>query len=108
MNALVYLSAKQLRQAAQLKERIDSLQAELGDLLGASDSMEAPTRAKRRMSASAIAKIRAAQKARWARVKGKGSSGKPRRKMSAAAKARLAAIARARWKQAKAQGKTAL
>jgi len=58
------------------------------------------------MSAAAIAKIRAAQKARWARVKGVGR--KPRRKMSASAKARLAAIARARWKQAKAQGKTTL
>ena len=59
------------------------------------------------MSATAIAKISAAQKARWARVKGT-SGRRKRRKMSAASKARLAAIARARWKQAKAQGKTTL
>jgi len=59
------------------------------------------------MSAAAIAKISAAQKARWARVKGT-AAGRRRHKMSAASKARLAAVARARWKQAKAQGKSTL
>src|SRR5262249_50528156 len=104
MNTLANLSAKQLRQAAQLKERIDSLEAELVRVLGATSASGIPTR--RRMSAAAIAKISAAQKARWARVKKAGP--RRRRKMSAAAKARLAAVARARWKQAKAQGRTAL
>ena len=66
------------------------------------------------MSASARARIAAAQRARWAKVRGEkpASAEKPassgRRKMSAAAKARLAAIARARWQKAKAQGKTKL
>jgi hypothetical protein len=107
MNTFADLSAKQLRQAAQLKERIDSLEAELARILGASTASMSAAPGRRKLSAAAIAKIRAGQKARWARVKGLGSR-KPRRKMSAAAKARLAAIARARWKQAKAQGKTTL
>jgi len=106
MNTIVNLSAKQLRQAAALKEIIDALEAELASVLGMPSTATAGAPVRRKMSAAAIAKIRAAQKARWARVKGVGR--KPRRKMSASAKARLAAIARARWKQAKAQGKTTL
>ena len=65
---------------------------------------------KRTMSRAAIAKIRKAAKARWAKIKGKAraaGSGK-RRKMSAAGRARLSAMAKARWKKAKAQGKSAL
>lgn len=83
MNALIDLSARQLRQAAQLRERIDSLQSELSRLLGNSQY--------------------GARSAPVARPGGRG-----RRHMSAATKAKLAAIARARWKQAKAQGKKAL
>ena len=105
MNTLANLSAKQLRQAAQLKERIDSLEAELTRVLGAASA--SGNQPRRRMSAAAIAKISAAQKARWARVKGT-AAGRRRHKMSAASKARLAAVARARWKQAKAQGKSTL
>jgi hypothetical protein len=64
------------------------------------------------MSADAIARISAAQKARWAKIKrATGSTGEKRqgrRSMSPAAKARLSKIAKARWKNAKAQGKNAL
>ena len=62
------------------------------------------------MSAAGRARIIAAQKARWAKVK----AGKPapkakgKRKMSAAARAKIAAAARARWAKAKASGKKAL
>jgi hypothetical protein len=75
------LSAKQLRQAANLKERIDSLQGELNHILGSSS-------------------LGAAVKQRH--------GAKPKRTTSAATKAKLAAVARARWKKAKAQGKSAL
>lgn len=64
------------------------------------------------MSAAAIARISAAQKARWAKIKkatgGGATPRKGKRKMSAAARARLAEVARARWKAAKASGKSAL
>ena len=65
---------------------------------------------KRTLSASARARIGAAQKARWAKVKGKAA--KPakvgRRKMSASARAKIAAGAKARWVKAKAAGEKSL
>ena len=74
------LSARQLRQAANLKERIDILQRELNQILGSSSS-GAVTRE---------------------------DQGRAKRTMSAATKAKLAAIARARWKKAKSEGKSTL
>jgi hypothetical protein len=71
------------------------------------------------MSAAGRARIAAAARARWAKVraaKGQGNapsstslktSGK-RRTMSAGAKAKIAAAARARWAKAKAAGKSRL
>src|SRR5947209_7193589 len=104
------LSAQQLRQAASIKDKIDELQTELERLLGSSTS--APSTGKRtwKMSASARAKIAAAQKARWAKVKGKSveSAKKGKRKMSAAGRAKIAAAARLRWKKAKAAGRRTL
>jgi len=111
---LTSLSPQQLRRAADLKDKIQSLENELGRILGASIKPVAAVapKKKRKMSASGRAKIAAAQKARWAKVKGRKSVAKPvkkaRRKMSAAARAKIAAAARARWKKAKAQGKNTL
>jgi hypothetical protein len=112
--SLINLTPSQLRHAADLKEKIESLQHELSRLQGApSAEVSAPTapveRAKRKISAAGIAKIRAAQKARWAKVKGASASApaaKPakvgRRKMSAAGRAKIAAAARARWAKVRA------
>src|SRR6266436_4086264 len=65
---------------------------------------------RRKLSSAARARISAAAKARWAKIKGnaRAKAAAPRRKMSAAAKARLAAIARERWRKVRAQGRTAL
>jgi len=66
------LSPRQLRKAATIKEKIQSLQDELDSLLGAErkESKEAPkTKRRNKMSAAGRAKIRAAQKARWAKIK---------------------------------------
>jgi len=54
---------------------------------------------RRTMSAAARAKISAAQKARWARQKGKSAPAKSagRRPMSAAMRKRLSAMMKARW-----------
>jgi|ERR1700722_1076645 hypothetical protein len=107
------LSAKQLRRAADLKEKIATLQNELESYLGivvsSVSNLLSPKR-KSRMSAAGRARIIAAQKARWAKVKaGKpATKAKGRRKMSAAARAKIAAAARARWAKAKASGKKAL
>ena len=70
----------------------------------------------RELSAAGIARIKAAQKARWAKVKaGKSAApaaakpaGKKKRTMSAAGRAKIAAAAKARWAKAKAAGKNTL
>src|ERR1700682_5467516 len=63
-----------------------------------------------RLSAAARARIGAAQRARWARVrasKGPGRNGAaaPKRTISAAARKRIAAAQRARWAKVKAAKK---
>src|ERR1022692_4884730 len=106
---------------AQLREEADRIEHALAALLGlgsqparrgpgrpaGSKNAAAVSKPKRRtMSASARAKISAAQKARWAKQKGKPAPKKvsapakkaPARKpMSAAARKKLSALAKARW-----------
>ena len=99
------ISTDQLRRALQIKEQIESLEQQLNSLLSGSARIQSSThpaiRGRRRtMSASARARIAAAQRARWAKVKGKSSASatpRKRRKMSAAGRAAIAAAARARW-----------
>jgi hypothetical protein len=69
MNAITQLTPRELRQAADLQEKIVALQKKLGDLLGTPASPLAPKRKKRTISPAGIARIRAAQKARWAKVR---------------------------------------
>ena len=105
------LTATQLRRAAGLKEKIDALNKEMASILGAMVPVSAKAPKKRKMSRAGRAKIAAAQKARWARVKGVKPAAKApakKRKMSAAAKAKISAAAKARWAKAKAAGKTSL
>jgi hypothetical protein len=113
MNSITSLSAQQLRRAAAIKEQIDALENELGKILGGGETVVA-SNGKRTMSASARARIGAAQKARWAKVKGSKpakpakSASTGRRKMSSAARAKIAAAAKARWAKAKAAGRKSL
>ena len=71
MNSLTNLSAQQLRRAANIKDKIQSLENELGRILG--DSTKSITavapKKKRKMSAAGRRRIAAAQKARWAKIK---------------------------------------
>ncbi len=115
MNSITNLTPAQLRQAADIQERIQTLQQQLNALLGGAPT-SAPASAgptpRRSISAAGIARIRAAQKARWAKAKGQAApakaEAKPKRTMSPAARARLAALAKARWAKAKKAGKTRL
>ena len=68
MNSISGLSAQQLRRAAAIKEQIDELESELGKILGGGGATQA-VNGRRTMSASARARIGAAQKARWAKIK---------------------------------------
>jgi hypothetical protein len=69
------LTSKQLRRAADLKDKIQGLQNELSRLLGGdgvgngNPAKAATPKKKRKMSAAARAKISAAAKARWAKVR---------------------------------------
>ena len=112
--SMLNLSSKQLRRAANIQDKIASLQKELSRIVKspAHGKTSAAPKRKRKMSAAGRAKIAAAARARWARVKGAKkpakAASKPRRKMSAAGRAKIAAAARARWKKAKAAGKNSL
>ncbi len=82
------LTPQQLRQAADIKERIDALQNQLNEILGGEVSTLAQaTRGGRgrKVSAAGRARMRAAQLARWAKIKGDGSTAEApkKRKMSA-------------------------
>jgi hypothetical protein len=71
MKSLHNLTASQLRQAADLKEKIQKLQRELLTVASGektTSAIQTRKRVKRKFSAAGIAKIRAAQKARWAKI----------------------------------------
>ena len=108
--SIINLTPNQLRQAANLKEKIAALQNQLTALTGSSEAA-APVKAakvgRKKFSAASIAKIRAAQKARWAKIKAAAKPAakpvqKARRKMSAEAKAKIGAAAKARWAKVRA------
>jgi len=117
MKTLLDLSPAELKHAASLKEQIDALQKQLSALLGspAPAAKPAAPAKKRTISAAGLARIKAAQKARWAKVKqgaakaaAKPVATLPAKKkftMSAAAKAKISAAAKARWAKIKAQKK---
>jgi hypothetical protein len=114
MSSITSLSVQQLRTAATLKEKIQSLEKELNHLLGStattSSAGSAPKK-KFKMSAAGRARISAAAKLRWAKVKGaapaaaKPPAKKVKGKMSAASKAKLSAKMKALWAARKAAKK---
>lgn len=69
MNSINQLTASQLRQAANLKEKITGLEKQLSVILGASAPATKPDKKKGKMSAAGRARIATAQKARWAKIK---------------------------------------
>jgi len=119
--SIINLSPKQLREAADLQERIQDLQAQLEAIVEGGQTPVAPVsapstkedgrRKRKPMSPEGLANIRAAQGARWAAKRGAAAAteaelavGKPKRKVSEAGRAAMAAAARARW--AKVRGAT--
>ena len=125
MANLQNLTVKQLRKVVAIKEKMETLSAQLASIVGAEapadiEAEAAPKRRRRKMSAAARAAIGAAQRRRWAKVKGKRGPGRPpkaekiekpfkaKRKVSAATKAKLAAAAKARWAKANAAGESSL
>ena len=113
--SIANLTSTQLRQAADLKDKIAGLEKQLDHLLGTKVVKAAPQPAKKKggMSAAGRAKVSAAQKLRWSKIKAAASktapkAAKPAKKkftMSAAAKAKISAAAKLRWAKIKAAKK---
>jgi hypothetical protein len=102
MTSITDLSSEQLRRAVSIKEQIDRLQKELQSVLGGG-----ATAPKKGGMSAGRARIAAAAKARWAKVKGQMTvpskpASKGKKTMSAATRAKLAAAAKARWAKIKA------
>jgi hypothetical protein len=123
------ITSQQLRKLVAIKEEIESLTAQLDAIVGHDgpaptaitdgEPVTAPAPVTRRgvykRSKAARTAMAAAQKARWAKIKGKKAEAtngeaapKKGRKMSAAGRARISAAAKARWALVKAQEKSAL
>lgn len=114
-NSITQLSAQQLRQAAEVREKIDALQIELGRILGTSGTSASPVAAggKRTFSPATRAKMAASQQARWAGKSGVAKTAKPapaaseatgaksKGRFSAAARAALSAKLKAYWAKRK-------
>ena len=72
MSTLASLTSAQLKRAAGLKDKIDDLTRQLNSLLGGAAPAAAKGRPKAKrgvMSAAGRARIAAAQRARWAKIK---------------------------------------
>jgi hypothetical protein len=122
------LTPQQLRDAADLKERIDALENEMNELLGgevpapvqiAAEAPDKPRngrRKKRRLSPEGRANIIAATKARWAARRGETQSEetpaaapvKRKRRISRALREARSAAMKAMWAKARRAGKSSL
>ena len=117
MSNLLSLTSAQLIKAANIKDKIEALTKELNGLLGGSVSAtKADKPVKKGMSAAGRAKIAAAARLRWAKVKAakaktapkaavKAKPAKKTRKISAEGIARIKAAQKARWAKIKAAKK---
>jgi hypothetical protein len=96
------ISVKALEEAVSLRRQIDNLERRLSSILGGAPARPtaAPTaQAGRHFSPSTRAKLAAAAKARWARLKGgsKPVSGKKKSALTAAGRRKLSGLMKARW-----------
>ena len=101
--------AEVLKELQQERSRLDQATQAIEGLVGQSRTGRIQAKGsapKRTVSAAARRKMAAAQKARWASVKGAKAS-IPVRTMSRAARKKIAAAQRARWAKVKAQQKKA-
>jgi hypothetical protein len=101
------ISVKALEEAVSIRRQIDNLEKRLSSILGGAPARPttvarpttATTQARRYFSPSTRAKLAAAARARWARLKG-GTKSTPTRKKGAltpAGRRKLSELMRARW-----------
>jgi hypothetical protein len=95
------ISVKALQEAVSIRRQIDDLERRLSSILrGAPPRPTAPTQAGRYFSPRTRAKLSAAAKARWARLRGGAGKPAPARKKGAltpAGRRKLSELMKARW-----------
>jgi len=97
----MHITLTSLEEALGIRREIDSLEKRLSLLLGNTISSDSTTHKRRRhMSPASRAKIAAAARARWARVKTSQAISKPTTKrggITPAGRRKLSQIMKARW-----------
>jgi len=112
----VVLRQSLLAEKSKLETRLAAIDRALTSAGKAAPAAKSATKTRKKMSAAGRARIAAAQKARWAKLKGKAAPAakakaatkpavKAKRKMSAAGRARIIAAQKARWAKIKAEKK---
>ena len=102
-NTSMDISVKALEEAVSIRRQIDNLERRLSSILGGAPARPtiatAPTKSRRYFSPSTRAKLAAAARARWARLKG-GTKPAPTKKKGAltpAGRRKLSELMKARW-----------
>ena len=94
------ISVKDLQEAISIRQQIDNLQRRLSSILrGTTQRQAAPTAAGRYFSPATRAKLAAAAKARWAKMRGTGGAtpSKPKGQLTPAGRRKLSQLMKARW-----------
>jgi hypothetical protein len=106
------ISVKALEEAVSLRRQIDNLERRLSSILGGAPARPAatptPKQAGRYFSPSTRAKLSAAARARWARLKGgtKPAPAKKKGALTAAGRRKLSELMKARWAARRKSGGT--
>jgi len=97
------ISVKALEEAVSIRRQIDNLERRLSSILGGAPARPtiatAPAKSGRYFSPSTRAKLAAAARARWARLKGgtKPAPAKKKGALTAAGRRKLSELMKARW-----------
>jgi hypothetical protein len=103
------ISVKDLQEAISIRQQIDNLQRRLSSILRGAPQREAASTARGRyFSAATRAKLSAAARARWARMRGTGGAAPSKRKgqLTPAGRRRLSQLMKARWAARRKTGAT--
>ena len=93
------ISVKALQEAISIRRQIDTLEKRLSSILGGTPASSTPRGARRHMPAATRAKLAAAARARWAKIKA-GAKRAPAVKkggITPAGRKRLSQLMKARW-----------
>ena len=92
------ISVKDLQEAISIRQQIDNLQRRLSSLLRGTPRQPGPAAGRRYFSPATRAKLSAAARARWARMRGKGAAPAKRKgQLTPAGRRKLSQLMKARW-----------